>query len=256
MFRLSLLHSVRARLRDLWLSFCFLIVAILLVFTCVFAYFQFLSTPPYVDRELYPVRGIDVSAHNGLMNLDAAASDGVEFIFIKASEGDTFRDRNFRFNYEKAYHAGLKIGAYHFFRFDCGGVAQAKNLIAAIGDRRLDLGVAIDIEKNNNARDIDSTLIASRLASMVEYLNLSGHRVTLYSNREGYYDYIRDVVPGACLWICSFHSDPINAEWTFWQFNHRGHVKGIRGNVDMDAFCGNRQEWENYLNGGQWPYRE
>ena len=148
----------------------------------------------------------------------------------------------------------MKIGAYHFFRFDRDGVAQGRNLLHAIGRRKLDLGVAIDIEEQSNATGVDSALIARRLVAMVEYLNLSGYRVTFYSNREGYYDYIREAVPGACLWICSFNRNPINAEWTFWQFDHHGRVKGIRGEVDLNVFCGSRSEWQNYLDGAQWPY--
>ena len=111
----------------------FMLVAALLVFASVWAYHKFISTPPYVDSERYPVRGIDVSSHNGMMNLDAAAKDGVEFIFIKASEGATFRDENFRLNYSKARHAGMKTGAYHFFRFDVDGVAQAVNFVVNCG---------------------------------------------------------------------------------------------------------------------------
>ena len=103
----------------------FMLLAVLLVLTCVWAYRQFITSPPYVDPERYPVRGIDVSRHNGMMNLDAAAAEGVEFIFIKASEGGDFRDENFRLNYQKARHAGMKIGAYHFFRFDRDGIEQA-----------------------------------------------------------------------------------------------------------------------------------
>lgn len=248
------LMALQARFRDLRVAFGFLAVASLLVFASVWAYRQFLTTPPYVDPARYPVRGIDVSAHNGMMNLDAAYRDGYEFIFIKASEGDTFRDQNFRINYDKASHAGMKIGAYHFFRFDCGGVSQAKNFINAIGERPLDLGVAIDVEEQNNALGIDSIQIAKRLQSMVEYLNMSGYRVTLYSNRAGYYDYILQTAPGACLWICSFNSVPINAEWTYWQYDHHGHVDGIRGDVDLNAFCGSRDDWQRFLQGAQWPY--
>ena len=91
---------------------------------------------------------------------------------------------------------------------------------------------------------------------MVDYLNLLGHRITFYTNKEGYYDYIADLFPGAPLWICSFSSNPINAEWTFWQFNHHGKVRGIRGDVDLNAFCGSREDWEDFLNGAHWPYTE
>ncbi len=254
MSRLGTLHYIINKLHDLKVSFAFLGVAVLLVFTSIWAYREFITSPPYIDPDKYPIRGIDVSSHNDMMNLDAAASSGIEFIFIKASEGDTFRDQNFNINYDKARHAGLKIGAYHCFRFDVGGVAQAKNFLQSIGRRKLDLGVAIDVEESRNAQGVDSVLIARRLNAMVEYLNLCGYRVTFYSNREGYYAYINEVAPGSCLWICSFNSTPINAEWTFWQYYHKGKVKGIRGNVDLNVFCGNRKEWENYLNGAEWPY--
>ena len=50
---------------------------------------------------------------------------------------------------------------------------------------------------------------------MVEYLNLLGHRVMFYSNRDGYYEYLADAFPGAPLWICGFSENPIHAEWSF-----------------------------------------
>ncbi|MDE6246243.1 MAG: hypothetical protein K2M41_00165 [Muribaculaceae bacterium] len=254
MSRLSTFAAIVSKLQDLKISLLFIVVAILLIFVSRWAYNEFMTSPPYIDPEEFPVRGIDVSAHNGMMNLDAAAADGIDFIFIKASEGDTFKDKNFRINYDKASHAGLKIGAYHYFRFDVGGVAQAKNLIKAIGNRHLDLGVAIDVEESNNAAGVDSLQISRRLEAMVQYLNISGYRVTFYCTRAGYYQYIRDTAPGACLWICSLNSSPIDAEWTFRQYYHRGRVKGIRGDVDLDVFCGSRREWDNYLQGAQWPY--
>lgn len=251
---LSTLHTIKTKFHDYKVAVLFLAVALILAGAVWYAYIQFISSPPYVDPQRYPIRGLDVSAHNGMMNLDAAARQGYKFIFIKASEGNTFRDPNFRINYSKADHAGLKIGAYHFFRFDCDGIPQAKNLLSAIDHRDLHLGVAIDVEEQNNATGVDSTLIAKRLTDMVEYLNMSGYRVTLYSNRAGYYDYISNTVPGACLWICAFNADPINAEWTFWQYDHHGRVDGIRGDVDLNTFCGSDGDWQRYLDGAQWPY--
>ncbi len=80
----------------------------------------YVTDPPYVDPEQFPVRGIDVVAQR-MMNLDAAARDGVEFIWIKASEGADFRDANFALNYQKAQHAGPKDRSVSFFRFNRGG---------------------------------------------------------------------------------------------------------------------------------------
>ena len=236
-------------IKDLRISLIFPFIVLALVLAGIWAWRNFLDSPPYVDLERYPIRGIDVSRHNGMMNLDAAAKDGIDFIFIKASEGESLRDPNFRLNYEKARHAGLAIGAYHFFRFDVGGVAQARNFLAAVGDRPLDLGPATDVEEHGN-KPTDPELVKDRLRAMAEFLYLSGHRVIFYTNRDGYYDLLRDAMPGAPLWICSFNRIPIQAEWTFWQYSHRGRVAGIRGDVDLNAFVGSRADWKRLLSTG------
>lgn len=240
--------------KDLLVAGGFVIVCLLLIFASVWAYRQFITTPPYVDPEKYPVRGIDVSSHNGEINFRKVAQEGIEFVFIKATEGGDFRDKNFRTNYTRAKAAGLKTGVYHFFRFDRDGVEQAINLLKTVGARRPELGLVIDIEKNGNPDTVAQTAINQRLTAMVDYLNLLGHRVMFYTNLDGYYDYLADTFPGYPLWICRFQENPINAEWTFWQHSHRGQVAGITGDVDLNVFCGKREEWESFLTGNIWPY--
>lgn len=243
-----------AIVKDRWVSGWFILVSLLLALACVWAIHEFYNSPPYVDPDRYPIRGIDVSSHNGMMNLDAAAADGVEFIFIKATEGKDYRDPNLYINYRKARHAGMKVGVYHFFRFDSDGVDQARNLLSKVKGLDLELGIAIDVEEQGNPAGIPVDSVNYRLTEMVDYLNLKGIRPVIYTNRGGYENYLIDSFPGCTLWICSFNSNPINAEWTFWQYNHRGKVKGIKGDVDLDVFCGNREEWEQYLYGAVWPY--
>lgn len=243
-----------AIVKDKWVNLVFILVFILLCGASWWAFREFYSSPPYVDPERYPVRGIDVSSHNGIMNLNAAAASGIEFVFIKATEGGSFRDRNFFINYEKAQHAGLKIGAYHFFRFDIDGIVQAKNLLSRVHGLRLELGFAIDVESQGNATGIPADSVKKRLGDMIDYMNLKGIRPIIYTNRQGYEKYLLDSFPGCTLWICSFTENPIDAEWTFWQFDHHGHVPGIKGDVDLDVFCGNRAEWVEFLNGEGWPY--
>ncbi|MBD5358440.1 MAG: lysozyme [Bacteroides sp.] len=240
--------------KDILVAGGFLMVCMLLIFASMWAYHQFITTPPYVDPIKYPVRGIDVSSHNGNIDFKKVAAAGIEFVFIKATEGANFKDKNFRINYLNAKAAGLKTGVYHFFRFDRDGVEQAINLLTTIGSRTPELGMVIDVEKSGNPDSIPTELINRRLIEMVDYLNLLGHRVMFYTNLDGYYDYLADSFPGYPLWICRFQANPINAEWTFWQFSHRGRINGIKGDVDMNAFCGNHLEWESYLQGNLWPY--
>ncbi|MCM1291238.1 MAG: hypothetical protein NC201_03610 [Prevotella sp.] len=235
------------RRKDIKIVLLFIGVSIMLILAGWYAYNLYIHTPPYVDPVKYPVRGIDLSSHNGMLSFDGVKQDGYEFVFLKATEGEDFRDSNFRLNYDKASRAGLKIGAYHYFRFDKDGVSQALNLLRAIGTRRLHLGIAIDVESTGNAKNVPIDSIRYRLSEMIDYLNLRGYSVTLYSNRDGYYDYLKDDFRGYPLWICSFSKIPINDDWTFWQYFHHGKVKGIKGDVDLNAFYGSRAEWQQYL---------
>ena len=245
--------KLRRPKKDIWTACIFLVVVCLLGFAIFWAWRTYITTPPYVDPERFPVRGIDLSAHNGYANLNAAADAGYEFVFLKASEGATFHDSNFALNYQKARHAGMKIGAYHFFRFDRDGVEQAMNFLKAIGPRPLELGLAIDVEETGNARNVPLDSINVRLQQMLDYLNLKGHRVTFYSNRAGYEKYLLDNFRGFPLWVCTFTDNSAQRDWIFWQFDHRGKVPGIRGDVDLNVFSGTREEWEAFLRDGTLP---
>ncbi|MCH5232862.1 MAG: hypothetical protein J1E78_04415 [Muribaculaceae bacterium] len=242
--------------KDLIAAAGFLIVLCLLVFSAVWVYKAIFNTPPYVDSDKYPVRGIDVSHHNGIIDFNKVADSGVEFVFMKASEGITHRDSLFKRNYEEARKVGLKTGAYHYFRFDCDGVEQAVNFLRAVGPHHYDLGLVIDVESSGNADGVSADVIKNRLVNMVDYMNLLGYRVMIYTNFDGYYDFIEETMPGCPLWICRFKENPINAEWTFWQYDHHGKVPGVKGDVDINVFCGGTEQWENYLQGGIWPYKQ
>ena len=55
------------------------------------------------DPDRYPVRGIDVSHHQGAIDWTAVAADDVAFAYLKASEGGDHRDRRFAANWRAAF---------------------------------------------------------------------------------------------------------------------------------------------------------
>jgi len=69
----------------------------------------------YPSWKQYPVRGVDVSHHNGRVDWPRIRAAGYVFAYLKATEGATFRDRTFLRNRTEATRAGLVTGAYHFF---------------------------------------------------------------------------------------------------------------------------------------------
>ncbi len=54
----------------------------------------------YPSRSRYPVRGVDVSAHQGEIDWSVLAGQDVQFAYIKATEGSGFTDRMFADNWE------------------------------------------------------------------------------------------------------------------------------------------------------------
>lgn len=131
----------------------------------------FAPRPSHIDvpREIYPVKGIDISSHNGShIDFKAVKADTVEFVYIKASEGENFRDSLFYRNYTGAVEAGLKVGAYHFFRFDREGWRQGRNLLDVMGKLRFDLPPAVDVEEWANARNFTTEEVVRQLRDMID----------------------------------------------------------------------------------------
>lgn len=200
----------------------------------------FVSREPQVDidRVAFPVRGIDISAHNGPVDFARVAADSIDFVYIKATEGATWRDALFEQNYQAAIDAGLRVGIYHFFRFDVPGWRQSVNILGSIGNRHLDLPIAIDVEEWGNPTEYTTDDIISSLRSLVEMLRQNGREPIIYTNKNGYYRFVRDRFDDVALWICSFTS-PALAErdrWTVWQYSHVGRVHGLDGAVDLCTF--------------------
>ncbi len=186
----------------------------------------------------YPVRGIDVSAHNGEIDFERVAATGeVDFVMLKATEGTNFKDSRFVDNYRKAVRAGLKVGIYHFFRFDTDSELQAINLLHSLRNRRVDFPVVIDIEEWGNPDGLATSKIVASLRSVIEIVEKAGYPVMLYTNKDGYQRFIKGNFDDYPLWICSFTDPPVDGRWLMWQYSHRGRVDGIDGNVDLDVFA-------------------
>lgn len=200
-----------------------------------------------VDRSLYPISGIDISAHNGVPDFDSIAAAGIDFVYLKATEGISHRDPAFMRNYLAARRAGLKVGAYHFFRFESDGTRQAANFLNAISPCELQLPAVVDVEEWGNTADPSTDIIVERLESMVAMLKAFYGPVTIYTNKNGESRFIRNRFNDIPLWICSFTDPPLShRHWQLWQHSHRGNVAGISGDVDLDTFNGSRSRWDTW----------
>ena len=203
-----------------------------------------------VDRYRYPIAGIDVSKHNGEIDFDQVSDDNYQFVFIKASEGKTYQDDAFERNYAGARDAGLKVGAYHFFRKNRSGKEQADNFLNVIKGKPMDLPLVIDLEDDwGNGVNIDRKLALERVLDMINILSDKGYPVMIYTNLDGYGKYYKDMLGDHDLWLCSFTSPDLLPEMPhcIQQFSHEGNVAGVKGDVDLNVFRGTKKEWNRYL---------
>ncbi|KAM6503341.1 putative N,O-diacetyl muramidase [Amanita muscaria] len=98
------------------------------------------------------VQGIDISGYQTNVNWAKVKGNGVQFVYIKATEGTGYRSSAFNKQWTGATNVGLIRGAYHFARPDTSsGAAQAKFFMLHGGGWSGDgktLPGALDIEYN------------------------------------------------------------------------------------------------------------
>ena len=222
-------------------SICVVMAAVTCVFAVYAPHFRNGSWPvgvyPEPSETLYPVRGIDLSHHNGAVDLTLIA-DSIDFLYLKASEGATWRDPMYNTYYSQAKTAGIPVGAYHFFNFTIDGRLQAENFLWHTRHHSLNLPPVIDVETHTQASQPDHKVI-TRLTDMITTLREAGHDPLIYTHRYGIERFVEplEIEPKPRVWISSFTDPPLpdTTDWVIWQYSNVGTMPGISGDVDLNV---------------------
>ncbi len=99
----------------------------------------------YPSTSFFDVYGLDVSHHQGEISW-GQVSDEYQFVYIKATEGESFKDKRFLENYRQAKQNGFVVGAYHFWTFCKSAKEQLENMMSVTPVSKGDLVPAIDME--------------------------------------------------------------------------------------------------------------
>jgi lysozyme len=190
------------------------------------------------DRR-YPVQGIDVSHHQGRIDWRALPAQGVDFAYIKASEGGDHRDPAFAANWAGARSAGIARGAYHFYTLCRPGAEQAANFIAAVPVEPDALPPAVDLEYLGNCgRKPSRAELHRELAAYIRPVEARfGKPVLLYLTREFDETYEVSARANRPLWLRSLVIEPrFGARaWDIWQASNFRRLRGIEGRVDWNV---------------------
>lgn len=203
------------------------------------------------------VQGVDVSHWQGAINWTSVRSAGIQFAWMKATEGTSYKDPQFNTNYPAAHGAGVIRGAYHFARPDVSSGSSQATFFASNGGAwsrdNLTLPGVLDIEHNpygamcyglsttqmrNWINDFYTTYKSRTTRDVVIYTTASWWN-TCTGNWTG-------MSSKSPLWVAHWTSAanptipagfPV---WTVWQYTSTGSVSGISGNVDRNKFNGSR----------------
>lgn len=203
----------------------------------------------------YPVKGVDVSSYQGKIDWNKLSSQNLSFAFIKATEGSSFVDPCFAYNYEQAQKTQLRIGAYHFFSYDSSGATQANHFISTVDKINDMLPPVIDLEfygdKEKNPPEAEQ--VREQLDVMLTKLEgYYGQRPIIYATEKSYSLYLSGAYDEYDIWIRNVVTGPSlsdQREWTFWQYTNRARLEGYRGKekyIDMNVFHGTPEEFADY----------
>ncbi|NGN63127.1 lysozyme [Streptomyces sp. A7024] len=203
------------------------------------------------------VQGIDVSHWQGAINWGAVRGAGIQFAWMKATEGTTYKDPRFNTNYPAAHAAGVIRGAYHFARPNSSSGATQANFFASNGGAwsrdNLTLPGVLDIENNPSGAACYGLSQTAMRNWILDFYNTYKARTTrdvvIYTSPSWWNSCTggwNGMATRSPLWVAHWtanHSPSLPGgfgAWTVWQYTSSGSVSGVSGNVDRNKFNGSR----------------
>jgi lysozyme len=191
------------------------------------------------------VLGIDVSAFQRSISWRAIAAAGIEFGFIKATEGTSYVNSSYESHRRAARRRKISVGAYHFAHpdFDDGPEAEADHFLEVAAPQAGDLLPVLDLERFGSTRR-ETARWAKRWLKRVE--KRIGEPPILYtysSFAQSLVGHERGLTPFP-LWLANYGKNDGRAhrvapvgEWTsiaVHQYTSEGRIPGYDGPLDLN----------------------
>jgi lysozyme len=195
------------------------------------------------------IMGVDISKYQGDVDFKQLKASGITYVFIRASEGNTYQDPKFESHFSQAKAAGLIVSAYHFYETNDAPNSQLDNFTQLVTLSTGDLPPVVDIERLHQQ---DDTQLSENLQVYLNGLeshygvkpiiytglNFANQHITRFSHYP--------------LWLAEYgRAEPTLptgwSQWTFWQWSQSHVLKGIDGKVDADKFNGDAHSFAKLL---------
>ena len=191
------------------------------------------------------LKGIDVSAYQGIIDWSAVKNDGMEFAILKIIRKDLNRDKQFEANWKGANDNHVIVqGVYNYTYATTVAKARtdAKKVLEILNGRKA--MVWLDVE-DECLKNLKGTLV-NIINAYGEVIQSAGLRFGVYTGQFYYNNYIKPYgeihYP---FWLARYGKNtgemdlkykPTLSGMIGWQYTSKGRVNGIQGNVDMDVW--------------------
>lgn len=192
-------------------------------------------------------KGIDVSKHQGAIDWNLVAQDGVEFAFIRVGyrgyeTGKLMEDETFEANIQGALAAGIKVGVYFYSQAinEVEVKEEADFVLEKIAPYTLECPVVFDVERVSGSEGRMNALTPEVRTALTlqfcEAIEGAGYKPMIYHNTEmGVMMLGLEALEKYDKWFAAY-SDIFYYPYDFkiWQYSQSGRVQGINTDVDLN----------------------
>ena len=205
------------------------------------------SSQKFKFNEIKNMKGLDVSAHNGIINWERVKNSGIDFAIIRCGYGENLTsqdDQYFNRNISECERLGIPYGVYiySYALTENGAVSEANHVLRLIKGHNPSFGIWFDMEdadhyKERNGMPSNQTLV-NICKRFCDKIKENGYNVGIYASlswlKNQLDDPILDVYP---KWVAQWNiTCTYTKKYVMWQYTNSGVVDGITGYVDMNKY--------------------
>lgn len=190
-------------------------------------------------RDQYPVQGISVDAGHGNITWHVAGATGVDFAYVRATNGAEDRDPAFATNINGASDAGIRYGAMHEYTLCRLATDQATNFVTTVprGDNMLPPAIRLAFDNGCNDRP-GRALVLSELNTFLN--QVEGHSnkpAIIVISKDFEEDYAISSAINRTFWLEGnfFPPDYATKPWVMWRASDMRRISGIDGPVNWNV---------------------
>ncbi len=193
--------------------------------------------------------GINISHWNGDVINEISDEIDITFVICKATQGKSYIDPEFKYNWQSIKQINKIRGAYHFYMYNDDPTSQAKHFCDVVSDIEItDLSLILDVEELSVPKGtIDKNKFKNDLITFLDFVEQRTKRIPiLYTNYSFANQYLDDTrFSKYPLWLAEYSKadkPKIPNAWKdkgffIWQKSNSFSIHSTK--VDYDVFYGN-----------------